>query len=474
MATQIKETSALTALSPLDGRYAQAVHALSDYFSEFALIRYRVMVEVEYLIAFLGAVHGDLSRFGPDTFRRLKDLYESFGVDEAAEVKRHEKTTNHDVKAVEYFLKDRLRALPELADELEKIHFGLTSEDVNNLAYACMVKEATRDVLLPTLMEAFQLLRDLASRTKEVPMLARTHGQPASPTTMGKELAVFLNRLAPELEGLHTFPLTGKLNGATGTFGALAIAYPDLDWIHFSASFIQRLGLVPNLVTTQIEPHDRFAALCDRIRLVNNILFDLDQDLWHYISHGYFRQQLVTGEVGSSTMPHKVNPIDFENSEGNLGLANALFAFFSEKLTKSRMQRDLTDSTVQRNIGSAFGYSLMAYKSTIKGLRKLELAPERLSDDLRKHPEVLAEAYQTVLRAEGHELPYERLKELTRGERVTLDQMRAFVETLDLSPRAKERLVALTPDTYIGLAPQVADVALGVADRLLLNLRAAE
>lgn len=461
----------LTAISPLDGRYRSKVQPLSDYFSEFALNRYRVMVEVEVFTALLGVIHQDLNRFGPDAFAQLRKLYEEFDAVDAEEIKQIERTTNHDMKAVEYYLKNRVRQIPGLASEVELIHFGLTSEDVSNLAYACMLRDATHDVMLPALLDVLQAIRDLAARNKTVPMLARTHGQSATPTTLGKEMAVFLHRLLPEISGLHRFQLTGKLNGATGTFGALAIAYPDADWIAFSEQVIRRLELVPNLVTTQIEPHDRIAALSDHFRRINHILLDFDQDMWRYISDGYFRQRAVAGEIGSSAMPHKVNPIDFENSEGNLGLANALFGFFGEKLTKSRLQRDLSDSTVLRNLGVAFGHALLAYKSAVQGIRRLQPDAERMRQDLDAHPEVLAEAYQTILRAKGQTMPYETLSALTRGQQVTLEALHAFVRELDVDAETRDRLLALTPAGYIGLAPQLTERALTDIDELLLHLR---
>ncbi|MNK40057.1 Adenylosuccinate lyase [compost metagenome] len=461
----------LTAISPLDGRYRPKVQALGEYFSEFALNRYRVMVEVEVFTALLGAVHKDLNRFGPDAFAQLRKIYEEFDAVDAEEIKQIERKTNHDMKAVEYYLKERIRQIPGLASEVEFVHFGLTSEDVSNLAYACMLRDATHDVMIPAVLDVLQAIRDLASRNKTAPMLARTHGQSATPTTLGKEMVVFAHRMLPEISALHRFQLTGKLNGATGTFGSLAIAYPDVDWIAFSEQVIRRLELVPNMITTQIEPHDRIAALCDHFRRINHILLDFDQDMWRYISDGYLRQRVVAGEIGSSAMPHKINPIDFENSEGNLGMANALFVFFGEKLTKSRLQRDLSDSTVLRNLGVAFGHALLAYKSTVQGLRRVESDPERMLQDLDAHPEVLAEAYQTILRAKGHAMPYEALKELTRGQQVTLDSLHAFVRGLDVDAETRDRLLALTPAGYIGLAAQLTERALTDTDELLLHLR---
>lgn len=463
--------TALTALSPLDGRYQAKVKALGEYFSEFALNRYRVMVEVEYLIALLGAIYGtDVGRmFEPGAFERLREIYARFTVQDAEAIKTFERTTNHDVKAVEYFIKERLKALPGFEAELEKVHFGLTSEDTNNLAYACMLRDALQDVVLPAIMDVMAALVELAKKTRAMPMLARTHGQPASPTTMGKELGVFLSRLEGEVAPLKEFGLYGKLNGATGTFGALNVAYPRFDWLAFAGHFITQLGLIPNLITTQIEPHDRFAALFDALRRINNILIDLDQDCWRYISDGYFRQQTVASEVGSSTMPHKVNPIDFENSEGNLGLANALLAFMADKLPKSRLQRDLSDSTVLRNVGVAWGYALLAYQSTLKGLRRLEVDTERLQADLDAHPEVLAEAIQTVMRAQGYTAPYEALKEATRGERVTMADLHRLIEGLKLDDKTRGWLLALTPAGYTGYAERLTDIAVKAAEAVLAD-----
>ena len=459
----------LMALSPLDGRYQSKVSLLSQYFSEFALLRYRVMIEVEYVLALMGALyfHEVGHRFELDAFDRLRDRYASFNVEDADWIKRKESVINHDVKAVEYFVKEAMTRIPTLEPEIEKVHFGLTSEDTNNLAYACMLRDALQDVMIPALAELMEALLKLAISTKDTPMLARTHGQPASPTTMGKELGVFLSRLEGELSALKDFTLYGKLNGATGTFAALAIAYPQIDWIGFSAHFIQQLGLIPNLITTQIEPHDRFAALFDQIRRINNILLDLDQDSWRYISDGYFKQHHVAAEVGSSTMPHKVNPIDFENSEGNLGLANALLMFMAEKLPKSRLQRDLSDSTVLRNVGVAWGYSLLAYKSTVKGLNRLEGDAQKMLADLEAHPEVLAEAIQTLLRAKGHEAPYELLKEATRGERVSLEDLHRLIEGLEIDEETRQTLLNLKPEGYTGYAGRLADMAIAEARELL-------
>jgi adenylosuccinate lyase len=351
--------------------------------------------------------------------------------------------------------------------EVELIHFGLTSEDTNNLAYACMLRDAFREVMLPKLEELLGVLKSLIVRTREIPMLARTHGQSASPTTVGKEIGVFLARLAREFQGLRGYRPMGKLNGATGTFAGLALSFPSIDWLSFSERFVSGLGLEPNLITTQIEPHDRLAECCDRLRRIHNILIDLDQDLWRYLSDGYFRLRVIPGEVGSSTMPHKVNPIDFENSEGNLGLSNSLLLFFAEKLTKSRLQRDLSDSTVLRNLGVALGHALLGYESILKGLSKLEVDEDRLRKELDRHPEVLAEAYQTILRAEGVEAPYEALKKLTRGVEVSREAMMSLVREIAPDPALLRRLENLRQSDYIGYAPRIADLAVQLAEKVL-------
>lgn len=462
----------LMALSPLDGRYHSKVEILGQYFSEFALNRYRVMVEVEYLISLLGTIYGHEvgHRFDLAAFDSLRSRYATFSIEDAMWIKRQERIINHDVKAVEYFVKEAMKEIPSLDVEIEKVHLGLTSEDTNNLAYACMLRDALQDVMLPAMADVLRTLVSLAEETKNLPMLGRTHGQPASPTTMGKELGVFLSRLEGELSALKDFSLYGKLNGATGTFAALAFSYPQIDWVSFAGHFVMQLGLVPNLITTQIEPHDRFAELFDQVRRFNNILLDLDQDCWRYVSDGYFRQLHVEAEVGSSTMPHKVNPIDFENSEGNLGLGNALLVFMAEKLPKSRLQRDLSDSTVLRNVGVAWGYSLLAYQSTVKGLERLEIDAERLMSDLEAHPEILAEAIQTKLRALGHAAPYEALKQATRGESVTLSDLHRLIESLDLDEKTRAELLALRPEGYIGYAPRMAEMAIAAARELLVEI----
>ncbi|MEB3188525.1 MAG: adenylosuccinate lyase [bacterium] len=461
----------LTALSPLDGRYHAQVRALSDYFSEFALHRYRLLVEVEYLIAQIGVL-GQAHGLDPLAFERLRSLVATFGPEDAANVRERERRTNHDVKALEYHLKARLRELGGFEDFIERVHFGITSEDVNNLAYSLMLRDAWRDVLMPALADLVESLTGLAERTAELPMLALTHGQPASPTTLGKELGVFLTRLDGELADLINFRFSGKFSGATGTYGALGAAHPEIDWVAFAGRFVTDLGLVPALITTQIEPHDGVAAFLDGLRRIDHILLDLSQDVWRYVSDGVFRSRVVPGEIGSSTMPHKVNPIDFENAEGNLGLATALMTFMGEKLTRSRLQRDLSDSTVLRNLGVALGHVLLAYRSIRKGLEKLEVDRDVLARDLADHPEILAEPYQTILRAAGYPEPYERLKEATRGGKVTLDDLHALVDRLDISRELAARLKGLTPEGYVGVAPRLAAMAVDVARKLVARMRA--
>ena len=460
----------LTALSPLDGRYHAQVRVLSEYFSEFALHRYRLLVEVEYLIAQIGVL-GLAESLDPLAFERLRSLYATFDPEDAAGVRERERRTNHDVKALEYHFKDRLRQLGGFDQLIERVHFGITSEDVNNLAYSLMLRDAWKDVLVPVLAELIESLTGLAERTGDLPMLALTHGQPASPTTVGKVLGVFLTRLDGELADLLDFRFSGKFSGATGTYGALGAAHPEVDWVAFAGRFVSDLGLVPALITTQIEPHDGIAAFLDGLRRIDHILIDLAQDIWRYVSDGVFRSRVVAGEIGSSTMPHKVNPIDFENAEGNLGLANALMTFMGEKLTRSRLQRDLSDSTVLRNLGVALGHVLLGFRSIRKGLDKLEVDRDMLARDLADHPEVLAEPYQTILRAAGYPEPYERLKEATRGGRVTLDDLHALVDRLEVSPELAARLKALTPAGYVGVAPRLASMAVEVARKLLERMR---
>ena len=447
----------LLALSPLDGRYAGKVDALRPIFSEYGLIKARVKVEVEWLLA-LGDEPGilELPTFSDAATRKLRALAEEFSVAHAARVKEIERTTNHDVKAVEYFIKEQLRDDAELGPALEFVHFACTSEDINNLSYALMLEQARSEVLLPALDNVIATLRTLAHAQAAQPMLSRTHGQTASPTTLGKEVANVVARLQRQRSQIAAVELTGKINGAVGNYNAHVIAYPDVDWPAFAQGFIQKLGIVFNPYTTQIEPHDNVAEIGDATRRANIILIDLARDIWGYISLGYFKQTLKEGEVGSSTMPHKVNPIDFENAEGNLGVANALFEHFSAKLPISRWQRDLTDSTVLRGLGTAFGHTLVALDSLAKGLGKLTVAPERLDADLDAAWEVLAEAVQTVMRRHGLPNPYEQLKALTRGQGITEQSMREFIQSLELPGDAKQRLLALTPGGYIGLADELA------------------
>ena len=450
-------TSSLTAISPLDGRYAARLDALRPIFSEYGLIRYRVKVEIEWLIA-LANTPGivELPPFSTAATQRLRAIASDFSPEDAAAVKAIERTTNHDVKAVEYFLKQRIGEDAELAPALEFVHFACTSEDINNLSYALMLEDARLIVLKPALTSIAATLRQLAHQQAAQPMLSRTHGQTASPTTLGKEIANVVARLERQIVQLDTVQLTGKINGAVGNYNAHVVSYPEVDWQAFAQRFVEGMGLVFNPYTTQIEPHDCIAELGDATRRANTILLDLCRDIWGYVSLGYFRQKLKEGEVGSSTMPHKVNPIDFENAEGNFGIANALFGHFSEKLPISRWQRDLTDSTVLRALGSAFGHTQIALDSLAKGLGKLEVNAERLNADLDAAWEVLAEAVQTVMRRHGLPNPYEQLKALTRGQGITADSMRAFIASLELPADAKTRLLELTPATYTGLAQRLA------------------
>jgi len=447
----------LTALSPLDGRYAAKAEALRPIFSEFGLIRARVRVEVEWLLA-LAAEPGipELEAFSDAAAGRLRALAEGFSVADAARVKEIERTTNHDVKAVEYFIKERLRDDAELGPALEFVHFACTSEDINNLSYALMLQQAYVGVMAPKHAEVTQRLREMAHALADLPMLSRTHGQTASPTTLGKELANVVARLERQIAVMHGIEFPGKINGAVGNYNAHVVAYPDVDWPALAQRFVESLGLDFNPYTTQIEPHDGIAELCDAQRRINTILIDLCRDVWGYISLGYFKQAVKAGEVGSSTMPHKVNPIDFENAEGNFGLSNALLAHLGEKLPISRWQRDLTDSTVLRALGTGFGHALVALDALLRGLGKLSANPERLAADLDAAWEVLAEPVQTVMRRHGLPNPYEQLKELTRGQGISADSMRAFIQGLDLPADAKARLLALTPATYTGLAASLA------------------
>ena len=447
----------LLALSPLDGRYASKADPLRPIFSEYGLIRARVRVEVEWLLALANEPGvGELAPFDDAGRNRLQALADDFSVADAARVKEIERTTNHDVKAVEYFIKERLGDDAALAGALEFVHFACTSEDINNLSYALMLREAHDQVMVPKLDTLIAKLRTMAHEQAAVPMLSRTHGQTASPTTLGKELANVVARLARQREVLATLPMPGKINGAVGNYNAHVAAYPDVDWPAFSERFVSGLGLDWQAYTTQIEPHDGVAEACDAQARIDTICIDLCRDVWGYISLGYFRQALKEGEVGSSTMPHKVNPIDFENAEGNFGVANALLGHFSTKLPISRWQRDLTDSTVLRGLGTAFGHALVGYDALLRGLDKLSVNPGRLQADLDAAWEVLAEAVQTVMRRHGLPNPYEQLKALTRGQGITADSMRAFIESLELPADDRQRLLALTPATYTGLAERLA------------------
>ena len=453
------ELSLLSAISPIDGRYRGKTEPLAGYFSEYALIKYRVRVEIEYFIALCELPLPQLEGF-PASAETLRDIYRNFTEADAQRVKDIESVTNHDVKAVEYFIKEQFDKIGGLEAYKEFIHFGLTSQDINNTSVPLSIKEALEEVYYPQIEQLIAQLRTYAEEWKDIPMLAKTHGQPASPTRMGKEVMVFVYRLERQLEALKAQPLTAKFGGATGNYNAHNVAYPQYDWRAFGNRFVcEKLGLEREEWTTQISNYDCLAGVFDAMKRINTIIIDLDRDFWQYVSMEYFRQKVKAGEVGSSAMPHKVNPIDFENSEGNLGLANAVLGFMARKLAISRMQRDLTDSTTLRNMGVGFGYTLIAIRSTLKGLGKLELNAERLAEDLDRNWEVLAEPIQTVMRKVGMDHPYERLKELTRGRRVNAEIMRDFVKALPLPKDDKARLMKLTPSTYIGLAEKLARLA---------------
>jgi adenylosuccinate lyase len=450
--------SALTALSPLDGRYHGKVDALRGYFSEYGLIRYRVLIEIEWLKA-LSAESGigELPPFSAATLTQLDQLATQFSEADAVQIKAIERRTNHDVKAIEYWLREKLSENAETAKALEFIHFACTSEDINNLSHALMLKHSRDAVMLPTLHVLIERLQHLAHQHAELPMLCRTHGQTATPSTLGKELANVVHRLRRAQSRIATVEVLGKINGAVGNYNAHLSAYPDVDWESFAKRFVEAQGISFNPYTIQIEPHDYMAELYDAYARANTILVDLNRDIWGYISLGFFKQKVVAGEVGSSTMPHKVNPIDFENSEGNLGLANALLKHLSEKLPVSRWQRDLTDSTVLRNMGVALGYTLLAYESCLKGLNKLEANPQRLAEDLDNSWEVLAEPIQTVMRRYNIENAYDKLKELTRGKGgINRESLATFIQSLDIPASEKLRLQALSPETYIGKATELA------------------
>jgi len=450
--------SSLTALSPLDGRYAGKVEPLREYFSEFGLIRFRVLIEIEWLKA-LSAQPDilEISPFSAATIAQLDALNANFSEADAQAIKNIEKTTNHDVKAVEYWLREKLSSNPETAGVLEFIHFACTSEDINNLSHALMLKGARDAAMLPALKTVIERLKELAHQFAELPMLCRTHGQTATPSTLGKEMANVVYRLQRAEKRIVEVEILGKINGAVGNYNAHLSAYPDIAWEAFARRFVEARGITFNPYTIQIEPHDYMAELFDAFARVNTILIDLDRDIWGYISMGFFKQKVVKGEVGSSTMPHKVNPIDFENSEGNLGMANAMLKHLSEKLPISRWQRDLTDSTVLRNMGVALGYTLLGYESLLKGLNKLEANPQRIADDLNNSWEVLAEPIQTVMRRYNIENAYDKLKELTRGKGgINKETLAVFISTLDIPDSEKQRLLQLSPDTYIGNAAVLA------------------
>ena len=444
--------TSLNAISPIDGRYRKATEALSDYFSEAAIIRYRVLVEVEYFIALARIPLPQLKGIDRKTFAKLRTLYERFTIQDAMRVKEIELKTNHDVKAVEYFLKEKL-ALLELGEYREFIHFGLTSQDINNTAFPLALKDCWEKVVEPKLTEVHYALLSRSVEWKHVPMLAHTHGQPASPTTVGKELYVFAERLSAQMALLETIPFSAKFGGATGNFNAHSVAYPGTDWVSFSNQFVNNtLGLERCQTTTQIEHYDNLAAFFDTLKRINTILIDLNRDIWTYISMEYFGQKVKKSETGSSAMPHKVNPIDFENSEGNLGIANALFEFLSAKLPVSRLQRDLTDSTVIRNIGVPMAHSLIAFSSLLRGLDKIVLNEKKLKEDLDRNWAVVSEAIQTILRREGYPDPYEALKELTRGkEGINKKTLHRFVDGLKITKKVKDELKAVTPFNYTGI-----------------------
>ena len=446
------EFNALTAISPIDGRYQSKTAALQAYFSEFGLIRYRVLVEVEYLIALVQSGISNLQDFPKDQFDNLRAIYTDFSQADALWIKETEQTTNHDVKAVEYFLKSKMEALG-LNAYLEFIHFGLTSQDINNTAIPLSLKEGIEAVYLPQLLAVHAKLVSMSIDWKGIPMLARTHGQPASPTRLGKEIQVFAERLFKQIQQLKSIKLPAKFGGATGNFNAHFVAYPKTDWVAFGNHFVNDiLGLERSQTTTQIEHYDNLAALFDCMKRINNILLDLDRDMWTYISMDYFKQQIKAGEIGSSAMPHKVNPIDFENSEGNIGLANALFEHLAAKLPVSRLQRDLTDSTVLRVVGVPLAHSVIAFGATLKGLGKLLLNQDALQQDLQNNWAVVAEAIQTVLRREGFEKPYEALKGLTRkNEKVSMESVHAFIDELPVSDSIKTELKQISPDNYVGI-----------------------
>lgn len=443
----------LTAVSPIDGRYRGKTERLADYFSEYALIKYRIRVEIEYFITLCELPLPQLADFDHKHFDSLRDIYRTFDEQGAARVKEIEKTTNHDVKAVEYYIKEQLDKIGDFEKYKEFIHFGLTSQDINNTSVPLSIKDALNEVYIPQVEELIEQLQTYADEWKDVPMLAKTHGQPASPTRLGKEVMVFVYRLTKQLDMLRACPMTAKFGGATGNFNAHHVAYPDYDWRSFGNKFVsEKLGLEREQYTTQISNYDCLGAVFDALRRINTIIIDLDRDFWMYISMEYFKQKIKAGEVGSSAMPHKVNPIDFENSEGNMGMANAILQFLAQKLPVSRLQRDLTDSTVLRNVGVPMGHGMIAIQSTLKGLRKLILNEEKISADLDNTWAVVAEAIQTILRREAYPHPYEALKALTRtNKKMTEETIHEFVKGLDVSDSVKAELMAITPHSYTGI-----------------------
>lgn len=452
------ELSSLTAVSPVDGRYGEKVSPLRSIFSEYGLLKFRVEVEVRWLQKLAATAEiQEVPAFDADANAYLDAIVADFNENDAARIKTIERTTNHDVKAVEYFLKEKVADVPALHAVSEFIHFACTSEDINNLSHALMLETARRDVILPYWKQLIEAVKDLAHQYRDIPLLSRTHGQPATPSTLGKEMANVAYRMARQLRQLEQVEILGKINGAVGNYNAHLAAYPDVDWHQLSESFVTSLGINWNPYTTQIEPHDYIAELFDCIARFNTILIDFDRDIWGYIALNHFKQKTIAGEIGSSTMPHKVNPIDFENSEGNLGLANAVMQHLATKLPVSRWQRDLTDSTVLRNLGVGVGYALIAYQATLKGIAKLEVNRDRLLAELDQNWEVLAEPIQTVMRRYGIEKPYEKLKELTRGKRVDAAGMQAFIDSLALPEEEKTRLKQMTPANYLGRAVQMVD-----------------
>ncbi|HCH4196074.1 TPA: adenylosuccinate lyase [Vibrio parahaemolyticus] len=453
------ELSALTAVSPVDGRYGSKTIALREIFSEYGLLKYRTIVEIRWLQKLAATAEiAEVPAFSAEANQFLDDLAANFSEADALRIKEIERTTNHDVKAVEYFLKEKVADVPELHAVNEFFHFACTSEDINNTSHALMLKEARETVILPEIRNLIDAIKALAVEYRDIPLLSRTHGQPASPSTMGKEMANVAYRMERQYKQIESVEILAKINGAVGNYNAHLSAYPELDWHKFSEEFItESLGVTWNPYTTQIEPHDYIAELFDAVARFNTILIDFDRDVWGYIALGHFKQKTIAGEIGSSTMPHKVNPIDFENSEGNLGLANAVFGHLAQKLPISRWQRDLTDSTVLRNLGVGVGYAIIAYTSTLKGISKLEVNRDALLAELDKNWEVLAEPVQTVMRRYGIEKPYEKLKELTRGKRVDGEAMRNFIDGLELPEHEKERLKEMTPANYIGQAIELTD-----------------